>query len=72
MTSWKKNCLGEKLAKQKGEEYGGIAEGSCYIRMCEEKNNILPEMSTGKRVCVQNYISVCLASLLSRSKWPGF
>ena len=32
-----KNCLGEKLAKQKGEEYGGIAEGSCYIRMCEDK-----------------------------------
>ena len=49
MTSY--GCLGEKLTK--GEEYGGIAEGSCYIRMHEEKNNlainVLPEMSTGKR-----------------------
>ena len=38
MTSWEKNCLGEKL-EQKCEEYGGIAEGSCYIGMCEEKND---------------------------------
>ena len=49
MTSY--GCLGEKLTK--GEEYGGIAEGSCYIRMHEEKNNlainVLPKMSTGKR-----------------------